>query len=466
VQTATGAVTYSELGARTAAVATILRAAGVGPDVAVGIALGNSVEFIVWLFGTLEAGGIAVPLDPRLSARETHGVLDAAGVGILAGRTDLDPAKTAGWTVSDEATVAGTGVWHRPRPAINAPRPPSGSGESFVLRHFSSGSTGRPKHILRTAGQVMADYRSYGLALDLGADDRFLGCPPFYHAFGSTGLFATLAHGGATYPLSRFLPAEVLAAARTFQPTLFLVTPPMVDMLGRCVLRAEDHAAFRSLRHCLCATAPLSRAAHDAFRDRFGVSVGIQYGSTEALCATLKLDGDFVEGAVGHGIPGVEVRIFDDDGRSLPPGAIGRVGIRSAGACTAYASADDVLERIDGHVFPGDKGRLDDDGCLHVMGRDDVYNIGGYKVDRCEVEAVIRSGFPVRFVAVLPYVRAGQPALRAVIEADCTDVTPPAVVALCRDKLSDYKVPARVDVVDALPRDANGKILAGTVGDP
>jgi acyl-coenzyme A synthetase/AMP-(fatty) acid ligase len=312
----------------------------------------------------------------------------------------------------------------------------------------------------------MADYCSYGVALGLNADDRFLGGPPFYHAFGHTGLFATLAHGGATYPLPRFLPAEVLATARTFRPTLFLVTPPMVDMLGRCVLRAEDGAAFRSLRHCLCATAPLSRAAYAAFLDRFGVPVRIQYGSTEALCATLRLEGDFVEGAVGHGVPGVEVRIFDDGGRSLPPGAIGRVGIRSPGACTAYASPDHVLERIDGHVFPGDKGRLDDQGCLHVMGRDDVYNIGGYKVDRCEVEAVIRSGLPVRFVAVLPFLRAGQPALRAVIEADRADVTAEAVLALCLDKLSDYKVPARVDIVEAVPRDANGKVLAGMVGDP
>jgi acyl-coenzyme A synthetase/AMP-(fatty) acid ligase len=209
----------------------------------------------------------------------------------------------------------------------------------------------------------------------------------------------------------------------------------------------------------------LSRSAYETFLGRFGVPVRIEYGSTETTCAALKLDDGFAEGAVGRCIPGVEVRIFDDHGRTVPPGAVGRVGIRSAAACTAYASANHVLERIDGHVFPGDKGRLDADGCLYVMGRDDVFNIGGYKVDRHEVEGVIRSGLPVRFVAVLPFMRAGQAALRAVIEADPAEVTAHAVAALCRERLSDYKVPARVDIFEALPRDANGKVLASALGD-
>jgi acyl-coenzyme A synthetase/AMP-(fatty) acid ligase len=110
-------------------------------------------------------------------------------------------------------------------------------------------------------------------------------------------------------------------------------------------------------------------------------------------------------------------------------------------------------------VFPGDLGYLDNKGRLHVLGRSDVINIGGYKVDQLEVERVIRDRLPVKDVIVLEGERGGLPVVRAVVEADPAQVSKAMVVKVCREYLSSYKIPAQVDVYHRLERDASGKVL-------
>ena len=109
-------------------------------------------------------------------------------------------------------------------------------------------------------------------------------------------------------------------------------------------------------------------------------------------------------------------------------------------------------------MFPGDAGYLDAQGGLHLLGRSDILNIGGYKVDCLEVEEAIRSALAVSVVIVMEGERAGLPVVRALVEADPDRVTGSMVREACRKRLSPYKVPALVEVLPILPRDANGKI--------
>ena len=117
----------------------------------------------------------------------------------------------------------------------------------------------------------------------------------------------------------------------------------------------------------------------------------------------------------------------------------------------------------DGWVFPGDRGYLDSVGQLHLLGRDDLINIDGKKVDPLEVARVIREAAPVREVVVFAADRGGLPALRAVVEADPTRVTAKMILEACRARLSPHKVPIQIDVRERLERSAAGKILMSSL---
>ena len=441
-----GLLSYGEVAVRAAAAAEKLVEAGIGPGTQVALVLSNSVEYVVWFFGILEVGGVVVPLPPSIAPVEKEALCKEGGIG---------------WIVSPPGSLL--------RKARSAPRPVASGPDAWddiVACQFSSGSTGFPRAILHTGSNFLADAAHYAATLGIGPDDRFLGVAPFHHAFGGLSFLAAFPVGASVITVPRFLPGPVLESARRHRPTVFLATPLMISVLATCALAPGEEGAFRTVRHCVCSGGPLGKVAHDAFVERFGVPVRVQYGSTETLATTIDLDDGFEEGRVGRPFEGVTVHAFDDGGNPLPPGAPGRVGIRSEAACKGYAN--DPIGTADrfhgGYVFPGDRGGVDARGVLRLLGRSDVINIGGLKVDPIEVADVIRAALPVSAVEVFAGERSGVPAVFAAVEADPARVTPALVVAACRARLSPHKVPARVEVVTLLPRNESGKVVRETLG--
>ncbi|HVO50343.1 MAG TPA: AMP-binding protein [Thermoanaerobaculia bacterium] len=436
-----GALSYGEVASRAAEAAEELRRAGVGPGVQVALALPNSPDYLVWFFAILEAGGIVVPLLSSTAPAEKDALFEDRGIG---------------------SVVSPPGPFLRrtrfvPRPVASDPD----AAEDVVACQYSSGSTGFPRAILRTAGNFLADGAHYATTLGVGPDDRFLGVAPFSHAFGGKAFLTAFSAGASVIPVPRFLPGPVFGFARRHGPTVILATPPMISVLATCALAPGEEGSFRSVRHCICSGGPLGKAARDAFVSRFGVPVRVQYGSTETLAATIDLDDGFEEGRVGRPFEGVAVRVFDEGGNVLPPGTPGRVGIRSAAVCRGYANDPAATaERFrGGFAFPGDRGVVDARGVLHLLGRSDIVNVGGAKVDPVEVTDVIRAALPVSAVEVYAGEVSGLPAVFVAVEADPSVVTPALVVARCRARLSPYKVPARVHVVPCLPRNEAGKVI-------
>ncbi|MAT49896.1 MAG: hypothetical protein CMK32_01760 [Porticoccaceae bacterium] len=455
-------VSYGDLHARVTMLADWLREQDVGPGRQLALVLPNSLGFIMWFFAGLEAGAVVATLDPALKPDERERMLRSGKIDFVAMAGNGEDSDH--WLVS--------GVWAAPEPVTLSTRraPPSKTllPEGTVLHRFSSGSTGQPKHVLYSAENLREDYRHLCAALPLGEKDVFLGVTPFFHAFGGLGLMAAFAVGAVTIPLQRFMPADVLRTMADCRPTVFFATPPMVEMLGRCHVSEQHSAALNALTTCICATGRLSVRARDLFRQRFGLEPYVLYGSSETLSATLTGGENFIEGCVGRPMPGVEIAIFDDNNATLAPLAPGRVGVRGGTCIDGYGFGGPALNLIDGYLLPGDRGYLDESGRLYILGRDDVINIGGYKVDRYEVEAVIRDLAAVEFVHVTEYDRAGQPALRAIIESTDPALSSALVIDHCRAALAPYKVPGRVDIVGSLPRDANGKVRLADLnaGDP
>ena len=173
------------------------------------------------------------------------------------------------------------------------------------------------------------------------------------------------------------------------------------------------------------------------------------------------LEDVFEDGRVGRPFNGVTVGIFDEEGNPCPPETPGSIGVRTPTAFDGYVGDPETTARAirGGYVFAGDAGFLDSQGRLHLLGRSDVINIGGDKVDRLEVERVIRETLPVSDVVVLEGERSGHPVIRAVIEADPDEVSRSMVIEVCRARLARYKVPALVEVRKRFERDTAGKVL-------
>ncbi len=456
-----GSLTYGELAEGTAALARSLKGAGIGPGNQVALVLPNSPAYLVWYFAVLEAGGIVVPLGPATTPAEVEGLLDSSGIRLFAAPEGSTlPSRLQSPRVSGLEAVQGACLWDRSRegPRIRTdPWTPRG----ILTRQFSSGSTGRPKQMLKTEANIAHECRHFCETLGLGDEEVFLAVAPLHHAYGALGFLAAFYGGGCVSVLPRFLPAPVLRVARRDRATVFLTTPPMIEILGSCILSEGEEDAFGSLKFCIVSGGRLSKAAAEAFQERFGLPVHVQYGSTETLSATIDLDEGFEEDRVGRPYKGVEVGVFDEEGNPCPRGGTGRVGIRSPAASDRYeGDPKGTAETFrNGFVFAGDLGTLDAAGRLHLLGRGDIINIAGDKVDRIEVERVIRDGLAVKDVIVFEGRRAGLPIVRAVVEADPARVTREAVIRVCRESLSPHKIPARVDIFERLERDANGKVL-------
>ena len=452
-------VTYGQLDELVALEAERLKEAGFGPGSQVGVALPNSRAFVVAYFAVLHAGGIVVPLAQNLSPDEAANLVSSAQLtAFYATDTCALPAATGASRFETDGIAP---LWR-----CGCARASSDTGlDAPMLRQFSSGSTGRPKHMLKTARNVAHDALHVVETLRLGADVVSLGVAPFHHAYGALGFLVPLHAGGCVHPLPRFLPGPVLETALRARPTLMFATPPMLELLADARLEPGEDVGLATLAHCITSAGRLSDEGAGRFEARFGIQPKIQYGSTESLSATIDLDTPYDERRAGRPYAGMEVAVFGPGGEVLPPGERGRVGIRGPSVCAGYVDGlgDTGETFVDGWVFPGDTGYLDADDRLFVLGRDDVINIGGDKVDPLQVESVISDALPVRAVIVLAGERAGQPVVRAVVEADPEAVTRADVVAACRARLSAHKVPALVEIRAELPRNETGKVLRASL---
>jgi long-chain acyl-CoA synthetase len=201
-------------------------------------------------------------------------------------------------------------------------------------------------------------------------------------------------------------------------------------------------------------------------RERIGVRILRGYGMTELFRPISYLAGepaDFSD-AIGRPVPGVEVRIVDDDGRPLPPGAAGELLIRTPAALDGYFGAPEETRAVlaDGWFRTGDLATVRPDGYVRLEGRKRERILrGGYSVFPQEIEAVLLAHPSVAEAAVVgePHAELGEEVVAFVALRDGTREQPEALVAFCKQRLAGFKYPRRVTILDRLPRAATGKIL-------
>ena len=318
---------------------------------------------------------------------------------------------------------------------------------------YTSGTTGAPKGALLTHGNLLASARSVALAWRWSAEDRLLLSLPLFHMHGlGVGLIGSIFMGSAIVLFPRFEPAAVAAAITQESATMFFGVPAMY----RRLVDEPGFADFARLRLLVSGSAPLPPDLFERIRSLARAAPVERYGMSEtAMNVSNPYEGARKAGTVGVPLPGVEIAI-DPRGEILVRGDNVFAGYLGNPGATA--------ERFDGGWFrTGDLGSFDSDGYLRIDGRfSDLIISGGFNVYPREVEDQLREHPSVADAAVVGVQsdRWGEEVVAFVVPSADSELDLDALRAFSGKLLAPYKVPKRIIAVEALPRNAMGKVLA------
>ena len=463
-------VTYAQLDAAASALAARLCAGGVERGDRVAVLLPNGIEAAVAIYATLRAGAAIVPLNPTIKADKLAYVLnDCAAVAVV---TDdalaplAEQARAQALSVRVVLRAASDGDAPSDRP----PAPPISVDLAAIV--YTSGSTGRPKGVTLTHANMTFAADAIVTYLGMRPHDRVLCVIPLSFDYGLYQLLMCV-RVGATLVLERgfAFPGRVLELLAREDITGLPGVPMIFQVLASAGADGVSHdlPELRFVTNTAAALAPATiRALRAAFPQAHLYSM---YGLTECKRVSWlppeQLDAR--PESVGIPIPGTEAWVEDDAGARLPPGEVGELVVRGAHVMQGYWNDPEATaERLRPGRWPwerelrtGDLFRIDADGFLYfVARRDDMLKSRGEKVAPREVEAVLHAADGVRMAAVVgaPDRLLGQAIVAYVVPHDDAELTPTALRRHCAAHLEDYMVPARVELRDALPTTANGKV--------
>ena len=482
-------LSFADVERQMLAVARSLIARGVAPGDRIAIWAPNSTAWITAALGILAARAWLVPLNTRLKGDEAASILGTTdartlfvGDGFLG--TDYTGALRAADpglralhdTVGLPLPAARTGPdWERflasgeGVPETRAEESvASATPEEISDVIFTSGTTGMPKGAMLRHGTTLRGYEIFSDHFGLHEGDRYVIPTPFFHCFGyKAGWMASLMRGAVGFPLAVFDAERVLTLIERERITHMPGPPTMFSALLDHPRRDEFDVS--SLRHAIIGAATIPAVLVRRIRVELGIdSILAAYGLTEnhALGSfTSPADpSEIVATTVGRPLPGVEMRMADDRGHDVPRGEPGEILIRGPFVFSGYFADPQATAQVmvDGWLHTGDVGLFDDRGYLRVTDRKkDMFIVGGFNVAPAEIEKVLHAMDGVAQVAVvgMPDDYFGEVGAAFVVLQPRARVTPDDVMAYARGHLANFKVPRRVEIVDALPLNATGKVL-------
>ena len=481
--------TYAELGQRVEQATRATIAAGLGPSDRAAIWAPNAAEWIVAALGVLGAGGVVVPLNTRFKGDEAADILLRSGARLLftvTGFLDTDyvamlraldvslprlertvvlrgdaPEGTQSW-----ADFLGAGEAVDPSEALRRSAAVTADATSDLI--FTSGTTGRPKGVITTHGQTLKVFEVWSGLVGLAAGDRYLIVNPFFHTFGyKAGFLAAIMRGATIVPHPVFDAGTVLQ--RIAEERISVLPGPPALYQGLLNHPDLGSADISSLRLAVTGAAVVPVELIRRMSDDLGFdTVLTAYGLTEATgVVTMCRQGDDAETVAttsGCAIPETEVAVVDESGNPVPAGQPGEVVVRGYNVMRGYFEepAETQESLRDGWLHTGDIGVLDERGYLRITDRKkDMYIVGGFNAYPAEIENVLSMHDDIAQAAVVgaPDERLGEVGVAFVVPRMGANPSANEIIAWARERMANYKVPRRVEVVDALPLSASGKVL-------
>ena len=467
--------TYAELGQQATRVSEQLqRQFGVKAGDRVGLWLKNCPEFIPALFGILRAGAVVVPINNFLKPDEVNYILRDAGIDVLVTDAELGTHHRALEAERPQLKLFRIEQWGEPESgagspgseSLNAP-PPERAESDLAVIIYTSGTTGRPKGAMLSHGNLLHNVESCRIVLQTVATDRFGVLLPLFHSYMLTvGLLLPLLVGGSLVLVKSLHPVRnVLQELFQRQATVL----PAIPQFYRSMVNAPIQAPL-PLRICISGAAPLPAQVLTEFEAKFHIPLIEGYGLSEASPVVTKnpLDRTRKPGSIGLPIPAVEVSIQDDAGRELGTGEVGEVCVRGGNVMLGYwqQPAETAKVMRHGWLLTGDIGYRDAEGYYFITDRKkDMLLVNGINVYPREIEEILYQFPGVKEAAVIgkPDSRKGEQPIAFVAANDGVELEEKAIQHFVRRKLADYKVPRKVVILPALPRNATGKILKTTL---
>jgi acyl-CoA synthetase (AMP-forming)/AMP-acid ligase II len=462
-----GSLTFEEVHRRTNALAHALEKMGVGFGDGVGIMCRNHRGFIEVTLAAAKLGASALYLNtmfagPQLvevTRREGPKVLvhDEEFAGLLDG-VDESVTRVIGWT---DGGVEGPTLDSLIAENDDSNLKPPPDKPRFVI--LTSGTTGTPKGAQRSSPDGLLSMAAIIDKIPYRARETIMVAAPLFHSWGFFHFVVSLPTASTIVLRRRFDPEETLKAVRDNRAEVLAVVPVMVQRILQ--LPEETLAEYKlpELRITAISGSALPGELALEWMDRFGDSVYNLYGSTEVSWATVATPEDLRAAPGTAGLPprGTVVKLYDENGREVPRGEVGRIFVGNEMAFEGYTGGGGK-EVIDGLFSSGDVGHLDAAGRLFIDGRDDEMIVsGGENVFPREVEDLLADHDAVVEVAVIGVEdeEFGQRLKAFVVLADGAAAGEDDLKAHVKANLASYKTPREIEFLEELPRNATGKVL-------
>lgn len=461
------ALTGNDLAAAVEQWAAALHALGVRPGDRVAVQVRKSLEQVLLYLANLRLGVVHLPLNEGYSPDEIAYFLEDAGPTLFVcdpGRGDAyaDFASRFGVTL-ETLGAAGDGTLPQVVAAANPAAPfPDLSDDDLAAIVYTSGTTGRSKGAMLTHRNLEANCRALAEAWAVTDADTLLHALPLFHVHGLfISLNTMLLAGGRTRFLPRFDAEAVLAELP--HATVFMGVPTYYTRL--LAHPGLDHAKTSHMRLFVCGSAPLLAETFQAFEHRTGQRVLERYGMSECgvICSN-PLAGERRAGWVGPPLPGVSLRIVDENGTACADDEIGSIEVAGTSMFAGYWKMPEKTrtEFRDGFFVTGDLGVRDGEGYVQIVGRSkDLIISGGLNIYPREIEEILDevAGVGESAVIGLPHPDFGEAVVAVVTSADpANPPEPDKVIDAARGRLAAFKIPKTVFVTDALPRNTMGKV--------
>ena len=464
-------------------------AAGVERGDRVAIWAPNCWEWIVAALGVQGAGGVIVPINTRFKGREAAYVIERSGAELLftvSGFLDIDYVKllrdeiggdpVARTVILRGSAPSGTQTWSDYILGSDAVsmaqlkvRADMADPNDLSDIMFTSGTTGRPKGVMTTHAQTLRVFEVWSRLVGLREGDRYLIVNPFFHTFGyKAGFVACLMRGATIAPHAVFDVPAVLKRIGEERISVLPGPPTLYQSILNAPNR-DDHD-LSSLRLAVTGAAAVPVPMLERMRSELTFETTLTaYGLTEST-GTVSMcrvgdDNETVSNTSGCAIPDTEVRIVDADDHEVPRGEAGEIVVRGYNVMQGYyqdpqATADTI--DAGGWLHTGDIGVMDDRGYITITDRKkDMFIVGGFNAYPAEIESELLTHPAIAQAAVvgIPDDRMGEVGCAFVVLRPGANVDPDELVAWAKDRMANYKVPRRVEVMDALPLNASGKVL-------
>jgi malonyl-CoA/methylmalonyl-CoA synthetase len=437
----------------------------------VGFLVTPGFQWVAAQWGIWRAGGIAVPLPLNAAKPELDYIVDDAEASILmfdaAGAAQLAPlAEARGLrTIRCDGPPAG----HTSElPKISAMRP------AMIL--YTSGTTSRPKGVVTTHANITAQIVSLVEAWDWKASDKTVLCLPLHHVHGIVNVVGcALWSGACCHMLPRFDAGPIWDLIASDSLTVFMAVPTVYVKLIAAWEAAppeRQEALSRScarLRLMVSGSAALPICTLRRWEEISGHTLLERYGMTEiGMALSNPLHGARIPGSVGTPLPGVTIRLAGDDGEPVDPGTAGEIWVRGPGVFAEYWRKPEATRDAfrEGWFLTGDTA-VRENGAYRILGRTniDILKTGGHKISALEIEEALRTHPSIAECAVvgIPDPEWGQRVAAALVLKEGRTLDLAHLRDWGREFLSSYKLPAKLLILDALPRNAMGKIVKPAV---